>query len=57
MLDTTTLAAWGDFIGGIAVVVSPIYLASQIRRDSRLLRASTSATRGQLFASPAALQV
>jgi hypothetical protein len=42
MLDITTLAAWGEFIGGIAVVVSLIYLASQIRQNSKLLRASTA---------------
>ncbi len=42
MLDITTLAAWGEFIGGIAVVVSLIYLAGQIRQNSRLLRASTA---------------
>ena len=42
MLDITTLAAWGEFLGGIAVVVSLIYLASQIRQNSRLLRASTA---------------
>ena len=34
----TTLAAWGEFIGGIAVVVSLVYLASQIRQESKLLR-------------------
>ena len=42
MLDITTLAAWGEFLGGIAVVVSLIYLASQIRQNSRLVRASTA---------------
>ena len=42
MLDITTLAAWGEFLGGIAVVVSLIYLASQIRQNSRLLRTSTA---------------
>ena len=42
MLDINTLAAWGEFIGGIAVVVSLIYLASQIRQNSKLLRASTA---------------
>jgi ketosteroid isomerase-like protein len=42
MLDITTLAAWGEFLGGIAVVVSLIYLAGQIRQNSRLLRASTA---------------
>ncbi len=44
MLDINTLAAWGEFIGGIAVVVSLIYLAGQIRQNSRLLRTSTAAT-------------
>jgi hypothetical protein len=40
MLDITTLAAWGEFIGGIAVVVSLIYLASQIRMNTKTVRAS-----------------
>jgi len=26
-MDITTLAAWGEFLGGIAVVVSLVYLA------------------------------
>jgi len=39
-VDITTLAAWGEFIGGIAVVVSLIYLASQIRQNSQLLKTS-----------------
>jgi hypothetical protein len=42
MLDINTLAAWGEFIGGIAVVFSLLYLASQIRQNSRLLRTSTA---------------
>ena len=42
MLDITTLAAWGEFIGGIAVVVSLLYLALQIRQNSRLLKVSTT---------------
>ena len=33
-MDITILAAWGEFIGGIAVVVSLIYLAGQIRQNS-----------------------
>ncbi len=41
-MDITTLAAWGEFIGGIAVVVSLIYLASQIRQNSKLVRTSTT---------------
>ena len=47
MLDITTLAAWGEFIGGIAVVVSLLYLASQIRQNSKLLRASTTSATTQ----------
>ena len=41
-MDINTLAAWGEFLGGIAVVISLVYLASQIRQNSKLLRASTS---------------
>jgi hypothetical protein len=41
-MDITTLAAWGEFLGGIAVVVSLIYLAGQIRQNSRLLQISTA---------------
>ena len=51
MLDITTLAAWGEFIGGIAVVVSLIYLASQIRQNSRLVRASARSSHSQHTAS------
>jgi hypothetical protein len=47
-MDITTLAAWGEFLGGIAVVVSLIYLASQIRQNSKLLRASAASTTAQL---------
>ena len=53
-MDITTLAAWGEFLGGIAVVVSLVYLAGQIRQNSRLLRASTaSATAEGNRATPA----
>ncbi|MBW2496603.1 MAG: hypothetical protein JRF61_04960 [Deltaproteobacteria bacterium] len=45
-MDITTLAAWGEFLGGIAVVVSLIYLASQIRQNSKLLRSSTASVNG-----------
>jgi hypothetical protein len=40
MLDITTLAAWGEFIGGIGVIVSLVYLASQIRMNTKTVRAS-----------------
>ena len=46
-MDITTLAAWGEFIGGIGVIASLIYLASQIRQNSKLLRASTGSARTQ----------
>jgi len=45
-MDITTLAAWGEFLGGIAVVVSLVYLAGQIRQNSRLLQVSTTAALG-----------
>jgi len=47
-MDITTLAAWGEFLGGIAVVVSLIYLAGQVRQNSNLLRASATSTTSQL---------
>jgi hypothetical protein len=56
MLDINTLAAWGEFIGGIAVVVSLVYLASQIRQNSKLLQVSAtvaSATSHELSATAA----
>jgi len=46
-MDITTLAAWGEFLGGIAVVFSLIYLASQIRQNSRLLQVSTTVAYGE----------
>ncbi len=48
-MDINTLAAWGEFIGGIAVVVSLIYLASQIRQNSKTLRASTASVAQQVL--------
>jgi hypothetical protein len=35
-----TLWNLGDFIGGLAVIVSLVYLARQIRQNTRMLRAS-----------------
>ena len=46
-MDITTLAAWGEFIGGIAVVVSLVYLALQIRSNTKTVRASNFPDRGQ----------
>jgi len=47
-MDITTLAAWGEFLGGIAVVVSLIYLAGQIRQNSNLLRSSSASTTAEV---------
>jgi hypothetical protein len=41
-MDINTLAAWGEFLGGIGVIASLIYLASLIRQNSRLLRSATA---------------
>lgn len=35
----------GDFIGGIAVVVTLVYLALQVRQNNRLLQANTASVR------------
>ncbi|MBW2423671.1 MAG: hypothetical protein JRG86_05450 [Deltaproteobacteria bacterium] len=51
-MDITTLAAWGEFLGGIAVVVSLVYLAGQIRQNSKLLRASTTTATFQIRTRP-----
>jgi hypothetical protein len=56
-MDITTLAAWGEFLGGIAVVISLIYLASQIRQNSKLLRASTATVTQQSTFGPNAMIV
>jgi hypothetical protein len=48
MLDIITLAAWGEFIGGIAVLVSLIYLASQVRQNTKFQRATTTIATAQM---------
>ncbi len=45
-MDINNLAAWGEFLGGIAVVVSLVYLAGQIRQNSRLMQTSTTVSFG-----------
>jgi hypothetical protein len=47
-MDITILAAWGEFLGGIAVVVSLVYLAGQVRQNSNLLRASVTSTTAEM---------
>jgi hypothetical protein len=46
-MDINTLAAWSDFIGGIAVVVSLLYLAGQIRQNSRRMQIATTVSLGE----------
>jgi hypothetical protein len=46
-MDIVILAAWGEFLGGVAVVDSLVYLAGQIRQNSKLLRASTASVSGE----------
>ena len=50
-MDITTLAAWGEFLGSLAVFASLIYLGTQIRQGSRLLRASTMTATAQVHTS------
>ena len=52
-MDITTLAAWGEFLGGIGVIASLVYLGGQIRQNSRLLRVSATAA---VFDSDHAIQ-
>jgi predicted Zn-dependent protease len=40
-MDLSALADLGDFLSGIAVIVSLIYLAAQIRQNTRTLRAAS----------------
>ena len=41
-MDLTQLANLGEFIGGIAVLVTLIYLALQVNQNTRTLRASST---------------
>ena len=47
MLDA--LGDIGDFVGGLAVVVTLIYLAVQIRQNSRQIEMNTAATRAAAY--------
>ncbi len=39
-MDLTQLANLGEFIGGVAVLVTLIYLAAQIRQNTRSVEAA-----------------
>ena len=40
-MDLSQLADFGELIGGVAVVASLVYLAAQIRQNTKTVRAST----------------
>ena len=40
-MDLTQLANLGEFIGGLAVLVTLIYLALQVNQNTKTVRAST----------------
>jgi hypothetical protein len=43
-LDWTAIGAVGEMLGGIAVIVSLVYLSFQVRQNTRALRASSTET-------------
>ncbi len=45
-MDITTLAAWGEFLGGVVVIFSLIYLAGQILHTKSQIEANTNAVLG-----------
>ena len=47
-MDITILAGWGEFLGGIAVILSLVYLASHVRQNSNLQRATTTIATAQI---------
>ncbi len=48
-MDLTQLANLGEFIGGVAVLVTLIYLALQVRQNTRALEPSARGGMGQLM--------
>ncbi len=49
-MDLTQLANLGEFIGGVAVLVTLIYLAFQVRQANRVIRAEAESGSIQSFA-------
>ena len=56
-MDITTLAGWDVYPVGIAVVARLIYLASQIRPNSRLLLSSSMSTTNRQLSTQNRLRV
>ena len=50
-MDLSQLADLGELLGGVAVVASLVYLAAQIRQNTRTVRASTLHQNTDLWAS------
>jgi hypothetical protein len=48
-LDLEALGNIGDFVGGVAVVATLIYLALQIRQNSRQIEVNTAATKAAAY--------
>ncbi len=40
-MDLTQLANLGEFIGGVAVVVTLVYLAAQVRQNTNAIKVSS----------------
>ncbi len=51
MMDLTQLANLGEFIGGVAVLVTLVYLALQVRQGTALARASAQRETNAAFQS------
>ncbi|KPK57582.1 MAG: hypothetical protein AMS21_11300 [Gemmatimonas sp. SG8_38_2] len=50
-MDLSQLADLGELVGGVAVVLSLVYLAAQIRQNTRTVRASTLHQNTELWSS------
>jgi hypothetical protein len=55
-MDINTLAAWGEFLGGIAVVITLVYLVIQLRQTAKAVRSSTATATAQINFNSAVLQ-
>ena len=56
-MDITVLSAWGEFLGGIAVVVSLIFVGIQVRNSTKASRAATRQAIADSFMTAAAAVV
>ena len=54
-MTLTDLASIGEFVGGIAVIVTLVYLAVQLKQNSKMARANAVATLLARYESPNAI--